>query len=85
LLRNSDFPEAETVVLPYNGVTSIHLLKPLVKQIRDLSKAAILVHRDRDYLEPDEVETWKKDIRAIGGEPFVTSEIDVEGYFCTDA
>jgi hypothetical protein len=85
LLRNSGFVDGETTILPYNGVTSTHLLKPLVKQIRELSQAAILVHRDRDYLEPDEIESWKKEIKAIGAEPFVTIELDVEGYFCTDA
>ena len=85
LLRNSGFVDAETAILPYNGVTSTHLLKPLVKQIRELSQAAILVHRDRDYLEPDEIESWKKEIKAIGAEPFVTIELDVEGYFCTDS
>lgn len=84
VLRNSGFTDNETTVLPYNGVTSIHLLKPLVKQIKDLSKAAIVVHRDRDYLEEDEIESWKKEIRAIGAEPFVTREMDIEGYFCTD-
>lgn len=84
ITRNSGFVESETAILPYNGVTSIHLLKPLVKQIKDISQATIVVHRDRDYLDPDEIEKWKKDIRAIGAEPFVTSEIDIEGYFCTD-
>ena len=84
LLKNSGFIESETTILPYNGVTSTHLLKPLVKQIRDLSNAAILVHRDRDYLEPDEIELWNKEIRGIGAEPFVTTEIDIEGYFYTE-
>lgn len=84
LLKNSGFIEDETAILPYNGVTSVHLLKPLVRQIKVLSQAAIIVHRDRDYLDADEIDAWKKDIRAIGAEPFVTSEIDIEGYFCTD-
>ncbi len=83
VFRNSGFVEEETVVLPYNGITTVHLLKPLIRQIKEISKAAIFVHRDRDYLEPDEIEAWKKDIRGIGAEPFVTSEIDIEGYFCT--
>jgi ABC-type branched-subunit amino acid transport system ATPase component len=84
VLRNSGFSDEDTTVLPYNGVTSTHLLKPLVKQIKELSQAAIIVHRDRDYMDTDEIEAWKKEILAIGAEPFVTSEIDIEGYFCTD-
>lgn len=83
LLRNSGFLEQDVTVLPYNGVTSVHLLKPLIKQIKDLSSAVIIVHRDRDYMQQDEIEAWKKDIIAIGAEPFVTSEMDIEGYFCT--
>src|SRR6201999_1293276 len=85
VLRNSGFSDESTTVLPYNGVTSTHLLKPLIKQIKDLSNAAIIVHRDRDYMELDEIDTWKKEILSIGADPFVTSEMDIEGYFCSDA
>lgn len=85
LLRNSGFDEERTAILPYNGVTSIHLLRPLVKHIKTLSNAGIFVHRDRDYLYPDEIEQWRTDIRSLGAEPFVTQEIDIEGYFCTES
>ncbi|MBY5549633.1 AAA family ATPase [Rhizobium leguminosarum] len=84
LLRNSGFDKGKTTLLPYNGVTSIHLLKPLIRQIKDISNAIVIVHRDRDYLFPDEIETWKKEIRALGAEPFVTLGIDIEAYFCSD-
>jgi hypothetical protein len=59
-------------------------LKPLIKQIKELSKASIVVHHDRDYMEQDEIEIWKKEIIGAGAEPFVTLEIDVEGYFATE-
>ena len=81
LLKNSGFDMDKTAILPYNGVTSAHLLKPLVRQIKDVSKATIIVHRDRDYLAEAEVSAWRKEIVKIGAEPFVTNEIDVEGYF----
>lgn len=84
LMRNSGFNGEKTTLLPYNGVTSIHLLKPLIRQIKDISDAVVIVHRDRDYLFPDEIEGWKKDIRALGAEPFVTLGIDIESYFCSD-
>lgn len=83
LLRNSGFDMDQTAILPYNGVTSINLLTPLVRQIKDVSKATIIVHRDRDFLEKEEVEEWKKEIIKIGAEAFVTREIDMEGYFST--
>lgn len=84
LLRNSGFIPEKYTILPYNGVTSPHLLKPLIKQIKDVSQAAIVVHRDRDFLDGDEIEIWNKQIRSMGAEPFVTSEIDIEGYYCSD-
>lgn len=84
LLRNSGFDSEKATLLPYNGVTSIHLLKPLIRQIKDISSAVVIVHRDRDYLYPDEIELWKKEIRALGAEPFVTLGIDIESYFCSD-
>jgi ABC-type cobalamin/Fe3+-siderophores transport system ATPase subunit len=84
LLRNSGFDSEKTSILPYSGITNVNLLKPLVKQIKDVSNATIIVHRDRDYLEAEEIADWKKQIRAIGAEPFVTSEMDIEGYFCSD-
>lgn len=84
LLRNSGFLKEKTTILPYNGVTSTHLLKPLIRQIKDISSATVIVHRDRDYLYPDEIQVWKKEIRSLGAEPFITLGIDIESYFCTD-
>ena len=34
ILRNSGFTPSDTTVLSYNGVTNVHLLKPLVKHIK---------------------------------------------------
>ncbi|MBD8893988.1 AAA family ATPase [Roseibium litorale] len=84
LMRNSGYDHDRSTLLPYNGVTSIHLLKPLIRQIKDISDAVVIVHRDRDYLDPDEIELWKKEIRALDAEPFVTLGIDIESYFCSD-
>ena len=84
LAKNSGFNTDETLVLPYNGITSPHLLKPLIRQIKAGSKITIIVHRDRDFLSADEVEDWKKTIRAAGAEPFITENTDIEDYFCSD-
>jgi len=84
LMEGSGFEIGETGLLPYNGVTNVHLLKPLIRQIRHLSQAPIIVHRDRDYMSSDEVLAWCREIRALGGQPFVTQGIDVESYFTTD-
>lgn len=53
----------------------------MVKLINGVnSKAKIIVHRDRDFLNDTEVEDWKKSIRALKCEPFVTAHRDIESY-----
>jgi len=44
-------------------------------------KAKIILHRDRDFLSDNEVEEWKKDVRACSVEPFVTLGRDIEALF----
>lgn len=78
------FADGEFVIYAYKGVTGIHLLDPLIRQIRDVSQGIIVVHRDRDYLEPDEVTRWEGQIRSLGAEPFVTADRDIEGYQIED-
>lgn len=85
VVESSGFDMSRTVIMPYNGVTSVHLLKPLIKQIKDFLGAAIIVHRDRDFMEPDEVNGWQQDIRSAGADPFVTAGTDIESYFTSDA
>jgi len=83
IVSNSGLNDKDFVVWPYNGVTSINLLKPLIAQIRALSQAKLIVHRDRDYLEPDEIAAWQKDIRALSVIPWITLGHDIEDYFCS--
>lgn len=84
LVVASGFHADEFTILPYKGVTNVHLLEPLVRQIRQITQAVIVVHRDRDFLLPLEAAGWQEDIRAIAAEPFVTQEKDIEGYFVSD-
>lgn len=81
MLLAHDFVEEEFEVLSYKGVTGTHLLAPLVRQIRSITGATIVVHRDRDFLQPDEVVAWEHQIRRLAAEPFVTHDRDIEGYF----
>ena len=64
ILWSSGFDPSTTAVLPYYGVTGIKQLRPLVKMIRSTNtQAKIVLHRDRDFLNDDEVEAWKKEVR----------------------
>ena len=85
ILSASGFNLSTTVVLPYFGVTGIKQLRPLVKMIRATNpKAKIVLHRDRDFLQDPEVEDWKKEVRALGVEPFVTPGRDIEAFFINE-
>jgi energy-coupling factor transporter ATP-binding protein EcfA2 len=82
VLQSSDFNLPSTAVLPYYGVTGIKQLRPLVKIIqRTNTKAKIVVHRDRDFLEASDASAWESDVRALGVEPFLTKRRDIESYF----
>jgi AAA domain, putative AbiEii toxin, Type IV TA system len=86
ILASSGFDMEKTVALPYYGVTGMKQLRPLVKIIQSTNpKAKIILHRDRDFLKHDEVEIWKKDVRACGVEPFVTPGRDIEAIFINSA
>jgi len=79
IVESSGFDLARTAVLSYYGVTGISQLKPLVKIIQSTNtKAKLVLHRDRDCLTEDEVELWKKHVRALGVEPFLTQGRDIE-------
>lgn len=81
LVASNGFSAERTLILPYRGVTEIHNLRTIVDHTRRISGARLLVHRDRDFLEPYEVEEWKTGIREIQCEPFVTSGVDIESHF----
>lgn len=41
-----------------------------------------LIHRDRDFLTPEEVAKWSERYNAVGAKTWVSAHVDVEGYFC---
>lgn len=82
VLESSGFDMPKTSILPYYGLTSIRQLQPLVRMIQKTnSKAKIVVHRDRDFLNEEEAEQWKDEVRKLGVEPYVTAGRDVEASF----
>jgi ABC-type dipeptide/oligopeptide/nickel transport system ATPase subunit len=82
ILVSSGFDMQRTVLLPYYGVTGMKQLRPLVKMIRGTNpNAKIILHRDRDFLTDNELDEWRKDVRACGVEPFVPAGRDIEASF----
>jgi ABC-type branched-subunit amino acid transport system ATPase component len=82
ILESSGFDMGQTKVLPYNGCTSPHNLRPLIKFIKEVNQqAVIVVHRDRDYHTNEEITNWETIIRSMEAEPFVTEGVDIESHF----
>lgn len=81
MLESSGFNMEKSAVLPYYGVTNTKQLRPLAKLIQSVNpKAKVVIHRDRDFMTTEEVEAWKKEVRALKCDPFVTSGRDIEAY-----
>jgi AAA domain, putative AbiEii toxin, Type IV TA system len=86
LLESSGFVMSDTVALTYYGISTIKQLRPLVDMVRKNNAAVkIIVHRDRDYLKDAEVNDWKVAVRALGAEPFLPTNVDVEAHFLVPA
>ncbi|QDU36251.1 hypothetical protein Mal4_05350 [Maioricimonas rarisocia] len=82
MLVSSGFDLARTVLIPYYGATQIKNLRPLVKMIQSTApQARIILHRDRDYLNDDAIDSWQTKVRALNVDPFVTYGTDIESHF----
>lgn len=84
LLISSGFIQETTLVLSYRGVTDLRNLRTIIDHSRRISRARIIVHRDRDFLDEMEVEEWKTNVREMQCDPFVTEGVDIESYFVND-
>jgi predicted ATPase len=81
VLESSGFDLSETTVLPYYGCTIPHNLRPLISMIKEVNQhAVIVVHKDRDYSNDQEIENWQNAIRSMNAEPFVTEGVDIESH-----
>jgi hypothetical protein len=86
LLQSNGFDEDDYTLQSYFGVTDPHRLQVIINIIKKSQPAStIIVHRDRDYLLPDEVANWEQAVRSFGAEPFVTQLMDVEDYLVSPA
>ena len=46
-------------------------------------KINALIHRDGDFMTPDEAERWRQSFSTPGVFPWITKGADIEAYFCT--
>lgn len=45
-------------------------------------KIKALLHRDGDFMTPEETERWRQSFKTPGVYPWVTTDSDIEAYFC---
>lgn len=82
LLWSTGFSEEDTEVVSYSGCTKLEAATVLGAFIKSKApNVVVIVHRDRDYAEDDEVSKYCEQLEQYGLFPFVTDDSDVEGYY----
>jgi energy-coupling factor transporter ATP-binding protein EcfA2 len=84
LLDSAGFVLSETEIWPYNGCTKVDTALALCGFISEHAPAAkIVLHRDRDYMTPEEAKDYEDRIKkeALQTFVFLTSGTDAESEF----
>lgn len=82
ILASSGFDLGKCKVIPYLGcgkVDSVLFLQEFLKSY--MPDLKVIVHRDRDYLNDEEVEAFKKSFERKGIDVWITPGTDVESLF----
>lgn len=83
LLWSSGFREDDTEVVSYAGCSKVDTAVVLARFLKDKApNIHLVVHRDRDYMEPAEVTKYTDALQKFGIHVFVTKGNDVEAHFC---
>lgn len=84
ILLASGFNMDQTLMLRYNGCTKSDAVLALAGLLHDRApNLRVVVHRDADYLPPDDLDNYRAQIAAHGCSAFVTDTSDLEGHFLT--
>ena len=82
ILWSSGFSQEDTEVVSYSGCTKIDAATVLGAFIKSkASNVVVIVHRDRDYLVPEDVDKYCEQLETYGLFPFVTDGNDTECYY----
>jgi len=86
LTAHAGFDPKETLFYSYRGIANFETaisLAHFVKEVAPLSK--VIIHRDRDFMTPDEAAKATQRISECGAEVFITEGSDIESYFTNPA
>lgn len=82
LAEHSGFSMDETLFFSYKTSANLESAKILAAFIREISpETKVIIHRDRDFMNAEEVQKVSGKIAACGAIPFITEGSDVESYF----
>jgi hypothetical protein len=82
LLRQNGFLMGELLVYSYKTSSNLEGAVLFVDFLREMApKCKIIIHRDRDFMTPQEVEDVCMSITSSGALPFITRGSDIESYF----
>lgn len=82
LLQSNAFPLAEFEIRPYSGCSKVDSAKVLRSFLLDKAPSVkFVLHRDRDYMNDEAVQSMEQSLRAIDAHAFITEFSDIEGYF----
>jgi hypothetical protein len=83
LLSSLGIAETRYQIWSYRGCSRQDVAHALAGFIQEVSPATeIIVHRDFDYLDPDDEARLKQTYQDLGLKLFLTPGVDVEGVFC---
>ncbi|MFY7671573.1 hypothetical protein ACOSP6_10865 [Tenacibaculum sp. MEBiC06402] len=84
LLLANGFKPDEYEIQSYNGCSKINSAEVLHSYLKDKfidTCPPILIHRDKDYMNPRDIEEEKRKYNKKGLEIFITKGTDIESYF----
>lgn len=86
LLWSSGFQHDRTAIFSYKTSTALYSAYLLVDFIKNIApRTKVIIHRDRDFMTPEEVNFVSEKIRSQGAIPFITDNCDIEAYYCNPA
>lgn len=82
LALSSGFVDGEYQIWSYKCCTNINVIQALNSFITDHAPATkVVVHRDRDYMSDEEVNSYSESLVGLGIKVFITEGNDAESYF----
>ena len=84
ILKSSGFTMDQVAIAAYRGCTKLDAIVVFSQFLRDRApNVAVLVHRDRDYMNADDAERYVRQLTTCGSAVFLTGHSDIEGYLLT--